>query len=354
MSPPTPPPVPPGPPEEVEALYRTPLAEFVDARNALAARLRKAGDAEASARVKALPKPSVAAWALNQVYWRARDDYARMIAAGDRLRSLQQQMLAGRAADPRDAMQERQAALRKVVERALGFLAEAGQPATDATRQRVNVTADALATWGSHPQDYAPGYLDRELEPPGFDALASLGATALRLVKPSAGLSAGTKAPAPQTTGRPSAEIKVPALHEKGEAPQEKGEAPQQKGGPTAPASSAAAKRAATQAEQESARVRETERKRLARALQEAEHDAAARRSADERARGVLARATADVEAASKELAALERQLVTLRARVDRAEHTRADAQASADAARRAYEAAEDALARARRELDEL
>ena len=84
----TPPPVPPGRPEDAEALYRAPLAEFVDARNALAARLRKAGDAEASARVKALPKPSAAAWALNQVYWRARDDYSRMIAAGDRLRSL--------------------------------------------------------------------------------------------------------------------------------------------------------------------------------------------------------------------------------------------------------------------------
>jgi hypothetical protein len=333
VSPPTSPPVPPGPPEEVEALYRAPLAEFVDARNALAARLRKAGDAEASARVKALPKPSAAAWALNQVYWRARDDYARMIAAGDRLRSLQQQMLAGRAADPRDAMQERQAALRKVVERALGFLAEAGQPATDATRQRVNVTADALATWGSHPQDYAPGYLDRELEPPGFDAIASLGATALRLVKPSAGrLAAGTE---------------VPALHEKGEAPQ-------QKGGPTPPASSAAAKRAAAKTEQEAARAREAERKRLARVLQEAERDAAARRSADERARGVLARATADVEAARKELVALERQLVTVRARVDRAERTRADAQASADAVQRAHEEAEDAVARVRRELDEL
>ena len=333
MSPHTPPVGPPDLPHEAEALYRAPLAEFVEARNALAARLRKAGDAEASARVKALPKPSAAAWALNQVYWRARDDYALMIAAGDRLRSLQQQMLAGRAADPRDAMQERQAALRKVVERALGFLAEARQPATDATRQRVNVTADALATWGSHPQDYASGYLDRELEPPGFDALASLGATALRLVKPSAWrLSAGTE---------------VPALHEKGEAPQ-------QKGGPTPPASSAAAKRATAKTEQEAARAREAERKRLGRALQEAERDAAARRSADERAHGVLARATADVEAARKELAALERQLVTVRARVDRAERSRADAQASADAARSAHEEAEDAVARVRRELDEL
>ena len=335
MSPRTPPPVLPGRPEDAEALYRAPLAEFVDARNALAARLRKSGDAEASARVKALPKPSAAAWALNQVYWRAQDDYSRMIAAGDRLRSLQQQMLAGRAADSRDAMQERQATVRTVLERALAFLAEAGQPATDATRQRVNVTADALATWGSHPQGYVPGSLDRELEPPGFDALASLGAPSLRLVK--SALSAGTKVPAPQP--KKSAGTEVPALQQQKLQPQK---LQPQKG------------QAAAKAEHEAARARETERKRLARALQEAERDAAARRSADERARGVLARAIADAEAARKELAALERQLTPVRTRTERAERMRADAEASADAARRAHEEAADALARARRELDEL
>jgi hypothetical protein len=315
----------------MEALYKAPLAEFVDARNALAARLRKAGDAEASARVKALPKPSAAAWALNQVYWRARDDYSRMIAAGDRLRSLQQQMLAGRAADPREAMQERQAAVRTVLDRALAFLAEAGQPATDATRQRVNITADAMATWGSHPQEYAPGYLDRELEPPGFGALATLGAPSLRLVKSalSAGQSAaGTKVP-PQKNGSRSAVTEVPALQQQN-------------------------RQAAAKADGEAARAREAERKRLARALHEAERDAAARRLADDRARDVLARAMADAEAARKELAALERQVTTVRSRAERVERTRADAEASADAARLAHEQAEEAVDRARRELDEL
>src|SRR3954467_7349327 len=144
---------------EISELYRVPLDEFIDARNALAARLRKAGDAEASARVKALPKPGAPSWALNQVYWHARADYDRLIAAGDRLRGLQQQMLGGRAVDPRETMQDRQAAVRQVVERAARFLSDAGQPATNATRQRIAVTADALATWGSQPQGYEPGRL---------------------------------------------------------------------------------------------------------------------------------------------------------------------------------------------------
>jgi hypothetical protein len=335
VSPRTPFVVPPGPLPDMAALYQAPLAEFVDTRNALAARLRKAGDAEASGRVKALSKPSAPAWALNQVYWRAPDEYQQMIAAGDRLRSLQLQMLGGRPADPRQAMQDRQSAVRMVVERALAFLAEAGQPATDATRQKVNVTADALATWGSHPHGYEPGYLERELEPPGFDAIASLGATALRLVKPSGGPSAGTKVPA---LHEKRAGTEVPAPHVKGRGA----------------AAGGVAKRTAAKAEQEAARARAAERTRLARALQDAERNAAARRSADERARGVLARATGDVEAAGKELAALERQVATVRARVDRAERARADAQASADAAHRAHEAAADAVAQARRELDEL
>src|SRR3954471_17946996 len=129
-------PAPPGGHDDLDALYRAPLGEFIDARNALATRLRQAGDAEGSARVKALPKPTAPAWALNQVYWHARADYDRMIAAGDRLRTLQQHMLAGRSTDPREAMQERQAAVRQVVERAARFLGDAGQPPTEATRQR--------------------------------------------------------------------------------------------------------------------------------------------------------------------------------------------------------------------------
>jgi hypothetical protein len=323
MSPRTPSAGPPGLPREVEALYQAPLAGFVDARNALAMRLRKT-DADVSARVKALPKPSAPAWALNQVYWRARDDYERMIAAGDRLRSLQQQMLAGRAADPRDVMRERQAAVRAVVERALAFLAEAGQPPTDATRQRINVTADALATWGSHPHGYMPGYLDRELEPPGFDALASLRAPALRLVKspttPGGGatLAAGTEVPAP----REQREVPV------------------------------AAKGVAAKAAKEAARAREAERRRLTRTLQDAEREARARQSAYERATSALSRATADAEAARRELATLERQLATVRARAERAERARVEAEASADAARRAHAEAEDDAAQAKQAVD--
>jgi hypothetical protein len=333
-------PAPPGGGDEIEALYQGPLAEFIDARNRLAARLRQAGDADESARVKALPKPSAPAWALNQVYWHARQDYDRLIAAGDGLRALQQQMLGGRSVDPRDSMQERQAAVRQVVDRAARFLADAGQPVTDATRQRLNVTADALATWGSQPQGYVHGRLDRDIDPPGFAALASLGPPALRLVK----------------SGREAAEVAAnvaaaPRPAHAGPRPAAKARPDSGTAQPSA-AERAAAKRAAERATQEAARAREAEHRRLSRAVQDAERDLRVRATARDRAAGALSTATAAVQSMAREVASLERQLAALRTRLATAEGAQREAETTAGEADRAHAAAEDAAARARRELE--
>ena len=51
---------------EIARLYAVPLAEFTPARNALAARLRKAGQADEAEAVKALRKPTPPVWAINQ------------------------------------------------------------------------------------------------------------------------------------------------------------------------------------------------------------------------------------------------------------------------------------------------
>ena len=236
-----------------------------------------------SARVKALPKPSAPAWALNQVYWHAREDYDRLIAAGDRLRALQQQMLGGRAVDPRESMQERQAAVRQVVDRAARFLADAGHPVTDATRQRLNVTADALATWGSQPQGYVHGRLDRDIDPPGFAALASLGPPALRLVKSGRG-AADVPSPVP-------AEIEQPQSRP---TPAARGAPRGHKGTPEPTAAEkAAARRAAEKAAQEAERAREAEHRRLARVLQDAEREVRGRATARDRAASALSGAAA-------------------------------------------------------------
>ena len=82
---------------DVDALYKLPLTEFTASRNALAGRLKKSGRAEEAERVKALNKPSAPAWAVNQLFWRHRDRFDRLIAAGDRLRQAQASKLAGRS-----------------------------------------------------------------------------------------------------------------------------------------------------------------------------------------------------------------------------------------------------------------
>ena len=49
---------------EVDKLYQAPLADFTAARNALVTRIKAAHGADAAAHVKALAKPSIAAWTL--------------------------------------------------------------------------------------------------------------------------------------------------------------------------------------------------------------------------------------------------------------------------------------------------
>ena len=53
---------------ELDALYTAPLDQFVARRDALAKRLKEAGAADESRRVKSLRKPSVVAWAINRLH----------------------------------------------------------------------------------------------------------------------------------------------------------------------------------------------------------------------------------------------------------------------------------------------
>src|SRR5215510_6370797 len=81
---------------EIDALFKLPLAEFTAARNALASRMKKAGRAEDADAIKGLPKPSVPAWVVNQLYWRQRKDFDQLIDAGERFRKAQATHLAGK------------------------------------------------------------------------------------------------------------------------------------------------------------------------------------------------------------------------------------------------------------------
>ena len=74
---------------DVDALFRLPVPEFVGARKTLSARLKKDGRAADADRVKLLPKPSISAWAVNQLYWQHREAFDRLIATGQRFHKAQ-------------------------------------------------------------------------------------------------------------------------------------------------------------------------------------------------------------------------------------------------------------------------
>jgi len=152
---------------EIDRLYGLPLGDFVRARNALAARLRKAGRHAQAAEVARLRKPSPPVWAINQL---ARDDPGdvdRLVQAVDRLKAAQ----LGRAAadDLAAAAAAEREALEAVGGRAAGKL---GEPVSPAARARVSRTLLAAATDARHRADLRRGRLRKELAPPGFEVFA--------------------------------------------------------------------------------------------------------------------------------------------------------------------------------------
>lgn len=159
---------------EIDALFRLPLAEFTGARNAFAARLKKEGRADDSGRVKALPKPSATAWAVNQLYWQSPKDIEQLLTVSERFRKAQAALLAGKQADLRDLMEERRDLLSNLKTRATTILAGGGHGATADAARRVAANLESLAAWGRAEGAPRAGRLTDDLAPPGFDALAAL------------------------------------------------------------------------------------------------------------------------------------------------------------------------------------
>lgn len=164
----------------IDDLYRLPLSEFTGARNALAKRLT--GD-EAK-RVRALEKPTVVPWAVNQVYWRARSTYDRLMKSGEKLRAAQIAALEGRDADVRAAGDAHRRAIGEAVAEAERLAATAGaKPAADALARTFE--ALSLATTASE----TPGRLTQTLQPAGLEAL--LGVTPLQVRSTKSGVRSG-------------------------------------------------------------------------------------------------------------------------------------------------------------------
>jgi hypothetical protein len=152
--------------DDVDELFKLPLTEFTDARNTLAKRLKQSGRANDANVVKTLAKPSVSAWTVNQLYWHHRDAFEELLAAGQRFRKAQR---GGKVADMRGALDARREALSQLSDLASSLL---NNPTPDMIR-RVSTTLEAMSALASFADGPTPGRLSQDVDPPGFESLAS-------------------------------------------------------------------------------------------------------------------------------------------------------------------------------------
>jgi hypothetical protein len=161
-------------PATIDELYQLPLSEFTPARNALAARLRKSGKGGDADEVRSLVKPSIPAWAVNQVYWKHRPAFDRLLESGDRLRNAQSSTLAGKSGDVRGALDSVRESLSELSRLAAQELENVGHNASPGVMRAVTATLEALSAYGSGSSAPPAGRLVDEVDPPGFETLAAL------------------------------------------------------------------------------------------------------------------------------------------------------------------------------------
>ncbi|HEV7554339.1 MAG TPA: hypothetical protein VGO00_02725 [Kofleriaceae bacterium] len=160
--------------DAVTALYQASVESFVSERKRLAGELKAGGDKTGSAKLAKLGRPTLSAWAANQLWWHARDAFEALFETAERIRSGE---LAAQAPH-RDAL----ANLRG---RAARILTDAGHNANEATLRRVTTTLSALAAAGGFSPDPA-GALAEDREPLGFDVALSLAHVPVRPATPAA------------------------------------------------------------------------------------------------------------------------------------------------------------------------
>jgi len=151
--------------EMEERLYGADLDEFVKERTAAAKDLRGRGERGEAAAVAKLPKPSVAAWIVNQLARAEAGPTGKLLEAGARLRDVQ--LGAGSASDLRAAADAQEAALRSLMRSAERIAAGRGS-ATPATLDRVRETLHAAALDAELAEQVRRGVLVREERAVGF------------------------------------------------------------------------------------------------------------------------------------------------------------------------------------------
>jgi hypothetical protein len=276
---------------DVDELYGLPMERFVPERGALARELRKAGQREEAAEIAALRKPSVAAWAVNQLVQTQRKAITELLEAGDALRGAHDEVLAGRGdgGSLRAAVERERTAVDALTSAARGLLTSEGHELSATIIDRVADTLHAAALDDDARSQVREGRLERELRHVG-----------LGLATPA------TPAPARRAGKKPSA-TKEPGSGKAGATERATGPdraaAREQAAAQRAAAERAARERAEARA---AARAAEREARRLVERAARASKLAHERR---DRAAEALSEVEAELELAERELGEAEIRL---------------------------------------------
>jgi hypothetical protein len=131
---------------DLDQIFQAPLDQFTATRDRLTRELRRQGKREAAAELGRVRKPSLSAWALNQLQRRHPKRVAELLAAGSRLRETQEALLAG--GEPgrlRDAAARERELVGELVQLAVEEAARAGNRVGPAIQTRIHETLHAAA-----------------------------------------------------------------------------------------------------------------------------------------------------------------------------------------------------------------
>ena len=283
---------------EPDDLYGLPLDRFVAERAALAKALRADGRRAESSDVAGMRKPSVAAWAVNQLVRTQSRALQGLFGAGDALGEAQTELLAGRGDGRalRAAGERERAAVERLVDTARGLLTSQGQELSATVVERVADTLHAAALDEGAREHVREGRLERELRHVGLglgESASKAQAAAPRAAKskPRARKSAATRGPTETARG----ERERPARAAKQRTAQQRADPEQTAARKTARSAEASARRRSERAAH-ALRAAQERRDRAARALDEADDALAAAREEAVAAADAQQRAQAELE----------------------------------------------------------
>ena len=165
---------------DVDHLFDLPLDRFVAGRDTLARELKKAGDGGAAADVKALRKPTLSAWAVNQAVRQDPELADDLLDAAAVLREAQRQAMAGdEATDLREATRRHRAIVVELAKAAAALARGGGSVA-----ERITSTIRATAASEAAAEAVRAGMLTADLDPSGFGDVSGLEAVSAPAERP--------------------------------------------------------------------------------------------------------------------------------------------------------------------------